>query len=96
VVWNDTRRRLRDYHAALGALERGSIPASLAAHGSDVHAVARALVQELRETSWRTGARHEVPLLITRCKRLAERGSPGGESPQRGIPTSERDRRPGV
>jgi len=73
VVWNDTRRRLRDDHAALGALERGRIPASLAGYGTDAHEIASALVKEIRDTSWRTGARHEVPLLITRCERLAER-----------------------
>jgi hypothetical protein len=77
VVWSDTRRHPRDYHATPGALEGGRIPAALAGYGADAHEVARALVKELRDTAWRTGARHEVPLLITRCERLAERLSPG-------------------
>jgi hypothetical protein len=84
VVWSDTHRRLRNYHAAPGALERGRIPAALAGYGADAHEVARALVKELRDTAWRTGARHEVTLLITRCEHLAERLSPReGAQPER-------------
>lgn len=69
-IWNDTRRRLRDYHAALGMLERGRIPGALSSYGSDIETVAITLAEELENTEWQTGAKHEVPLLMTRCERL--------------------------
>ena len=75
-VWNTTRRRLRDYHAALGLLERGGIPETLRTYGSTVEDIARALLAELEGTAWHTGAKHEVPLLLTRCKRLTGQGGP--------------------
>ena len=70
-VWNDTRKQFRVYHASLGLLEHGRIPASLAAYGTTVEEIAARLLQELEGTSWHTGAKHEVPLLITRCARLS-------------------------
>jgi hypothetical protein len=73
-VWNDTRRRVREYHAALGMLERGRVPETLSAYGSDVQVVAMALAETLRNTVWQTGAKHEVPLLMTRCERMLSSG----------------------
>ena len=70
-VWHATRARLRAYHTALDRLECGELPAALVACGQTVEAMARAIVDEVQGTVWRTGAKHEVPSLVTRCARLA-------------------------
>jgi len=75
AVWHDTRRRICDYHSVLGALERGTIPRALVHYGTTVQHVAEGLLQELQRIIWRTRAKHEVPLLLTRCKRLAASGT---------------------
>jgi hypothetical protein len=80
-VWHATRQRLQAYRAALGLLERGHLPASLATYGQTVEEMARAVLAELQGTLWRTGAKHEVPQLVTRCVRLARANQPE-EAPQ--------------
>jgi hypothetical protein len=43
--------------------------------------MARAVLAALQGTLWRTGAKHEVPQLVTRCARLAHANQPE-EAPQ--------------
>ena len=85
-VWNDTRQRLRASRAAIAALERGDIPALLLSYDGRPHEIAAALAQDLRLTSWSTGAKHEVAPLIARCETLA---SPAQDAARPGTTSSQ-------
>lgn len=70
-VWARTRRRICELHAAMAALERGYIPEPLKTYGKTPEGVAQALLEELEHDAWQTGAKHELPVLLQRCQRLA-------------------------
>lgn len=69
-VWQQTRERIRELHKALGFLERGNIPEPLKAYGESQERIAESLLRELEAERWQTGAKHEVPILLQRLRRL--------------------------